>query len=110
MLLEEPSKRPSPQLFTLVSCVFKKHDNVEGFPAWFRARGLAETSILHVECCMLPKSIPAPWSNREPLVWSPVLKGFLHGAGAYPPLANVGVGVTILTRAQQKKPGSGLVD
>uniref|UniRef100_A0A915JU52 Uncharacterized protein n=1 Tax=Romanomermis culicivorax TaxID=13658 RepID=A0A915JU52_ROMCU len=34
------------------------------------------------------------------------LVGFLGGARAVPPLANVGVGVTIRTRAQQKWPGS----
>uniref|UniRef100_A0A915L0R1 ATP synthase F0 subunit 8 n=1 Tax=Romanomermis culicivorax TaxID=13658 RepID=A0A915L0R1_ROMCU len=39
-----------------------------------------------------------------------VLKGFLCGALAVLPLANVGVGVTIPTRAQQKWPGSGPVD
>uniref|UniRef100_A0A915KCV9 Uncharacterized protein n=1 Tax=Romanomermis culicivorax TaxID=13658 RepID=A0A915KCV9_ROMCU len=39
-----------------------------------------------------------------------VLKGFLGGAVAVPPLANVGVGVTIPTKAQQKWPGSGPVD
>uniref|UniRef100_A0A915ICZ4 Tower domain-containing protein n=1 Tax=Romanomermis culicivorax TaxID=13658 RepID=A0A915ICZ4_ROMCU len=32
-------------------------------------------------------------------------EGYLGGAGAIPPLANVGVGVTILTGAQQKWPG-----
>uniref|UniRef100_A0A915L6K6 Uncharacterized protein n=1 Tax=Romanomermis culicivorax TaxID=13658 RepID=A0A915L6K6_ROMCU len=39
-----------------------------------------------------------------------MLKGLLGGAGAVPPLANVRVGVTIATRAQQKWPGSGPVD
>uniref|UniRef100_A0A915L5U7 Apple domain-containing protein n=1 Tax=Romanomermis culicivorax TaxID=13658 RepID=A0A915L5U7_ROMCU len=34
-----------------------------------------------------------------------VVKGFLGGAGAVPPLAYVGIGVIILTRAQQKWPG-----
>uniref|UniRef100_A0A915IB53 Uncharacterized protein n=1 Tax=Romanomermis culicivorax TaxID=13658 RepID=A0A915IB53_ROMCU len=34
-------------------------------------------------------------------------EGFLGGARAVPPLANVGVGVTIQTRAQQKWSGSG---
>uniref|UniRef100_A0A915J9M6 Uncharacterized protein n=1 Tax=Romanomermis culicivorax TaxID=13658 RepID=A0A915J9M6_ROMCU len=38
------------------------------------------------------------------------MSGFLGGAGAVPPLANVGVGVTIPTRAQHKWPGSGPVD
>uniref|UniRef100_A0A915JH12 Uncharacterized protein n=1 Tax=Romanomermis culicivorax TaxID=13658 RepID=A0A915JH12_ROMCU len=37
-------------------------------------------------------------------------KDFLGGAGAVPPLTNVGVGVTILTRAQQKWSGSEPVD
>uniref|UniRef100_A0A915HNB3 Uncharacterized protein n=1 Tax=Romanomermis culicivorax TaxID=13658 RepID=A0A915HNB3_ROMCU len=39
-----------------------------------------------------------------------MLKGFLGGAGAVPPLANVGIGVTIPIRAQQKWPGSGPLD
>uniref|UniRef100_A0A915IMU9 Uncharacterized protein n=1 Tax=Romanomermis culicivorax TaxID=13658 RepID=A0A915IMU9_ROMCU len=38
------------------------------------------------------------------------LKGSLDGAGAVPPLANVGVFVTIPTTAQQKWPGSGPLD
>uniref|UniRef100_A0A915HFA9 Secreted protein n=1 Tax=Romanomermis culicivorax TaxID=13658 RepID=A0A915HFA9_ROMCU len=39
-----------------------------------------------------------------------MLKGFMGGVVAVPSLANVGVGVTIPTRAQQKWPSSGLVD
>uniref|UniRef100_A0A915KYM2 Uncharacterized protein n=1 Tax=Romanomermis culicivorax TaxID=13658 RepID=A0A915KYM2_ROMCU len=39
-----------------------------------------------------------------------MLKGFLGGAAAVPPLANVEVGVTIPTRAQHKWPGSGPLD
>uniref|UniRef100_A0A915JIW4 Uncharacterized protein n=1 Tax=Romanomermis culicivorax TaxID=13658 RepID=A0A915JIW4_ROMCU len=35
-----------------------------------------------------------------------MLKGFLGGAGAVPPLAIVGVGPTIPTETQQKWPGS----
>uniref|UniRef100_A0A915KEF5 Uncharacterized protein n=1 Tax=Romanomermis culicivorax TaxID=13658 RepID=A0A915KEF5_ROMCU len=39
-----------------------------------------------------------------------MLKGFLCGARAVPPLANVGIDMTIPTRAQQKWPCSGAVD
>uniref|UniRef100_A0A915KWQ9 Uncharacterized protein n=1 Tax=Romanomermis culicivorax TaxID=13658 RepID=A0A915KWQ9_ROMCU len=39
-----------------------------------------------------------------------MLKGFLGGAVAVPPLGNVGVGVTSPTRAQQKSLGLGPVD
>uniref|UniRef100_A0A915I5B0 Uncharacterized protein n=1 Tax=Romanomermis culicivorax TaxID=13658 RepID=A0A915I5B0_ROMCU len=39
-----------------------------------------------------------------------LLKGFLGGVVAVPPLANVWVGVTIPTRAQQKWSGLGPVD
>uniref|UniRef100_A0A915LBW2 Uncharacterized protein n=1 Tax=Romanomermis culicivorax TaxID=13658 RepID=A0A915LBW2_ROMCU len=39
-----------------------------------------------------------------------MLKGFLGGAVAVPPLANVGVGVIIPTRAQQKWLGSEPLD
>uniref|UniRef100_A0A915I2N8 Uncharacterized protein n=1 Tax=Romanomermis culicivorax TaxID=13658 RepID=A0A915I2N8_ROMCU len=63
--------------------------------------GLAETSILRVQYGMLAFNIPTPWSNGEPLVQSPMLKSFLVGAGAVPPLANVRAGVTIPTRAHK---------
>uniref|UniRef100_A0A915IW21 Uncharacterized protein n=1 Tax=Romanomermis culicivorax TaxID=13658 RepID=A0A915IW21_ROMCU len=43
------------------------------------------------------------WKNRTPMY---LLKSFLGGARAVPPLANVRVGVTIPTRAQQKWPDS----
>uniref|UniRef100_A0A915JPM3 Uncharacterized protein n=1 Tax=Romanomermis culicivorax TaxID=13658 RepID=A0A915JPM3_ROMCU len=39
-----------------------------------------------------------------------MLKGFLGGAVAVPRMANVGLGITIPTRAQQKWPGSGPMD
>uniref|UniRef100_A0A915I6P0 Uncharacterized protein n=1 Tax=Romanomermis culicivorax TaxID=13658 RepID=A0A915I6P0_ROMCU len=49
-------------------------------------------------------------ANGRPLIRSPVLKGFLGGAGAVPQLTNVGVGLTIPTKAQQKWPGSEPLD
>uniref|UniRef100_A0A915KUF0 Uncharacterized protein n=1 Tax=Romanomermis culicivorax TaxID=13658 RepID=A0A915KUF0_ROMCU len=54
------------------------------------------------------------FSMRAVSFWKKVqtfeLKGFLAGAGAVPPLANVRLGVTISTRAQQKWSGSECVD
>uniref|UniRef100_A0A915I991 Uncharacterized protein n=1 Tax=Romanomermis culicivorax TaxID=13658 RepID=A0A915I991_ROMCU len=50
------------------------------------------------------------YDKKVILHYRKVLKGFLGGVGAVPPLANVGVGLTISTRAEQKWPGSGAMD
>uniref|UniRef100_A0A915KL81 Uncharacterized protein n=1 Tax=Romanomermis culicivorax TaxID=13658 RepID=A0A915KL81_ROMCU len=63
--------------------------------AGFGTRGLDETLILGAECCLLPYNVLE--QSR-----SSVLKGFLLGPRAIPPLANVRVGVTIPTRAPKK--------
>uniref|UniRef100_A0A915ICE2 Beta-catenin n=1 Tax=Romanomermis culicivorax TaxID=13658 RepID=A0A915ICE2_ROMCU len=49
---------------------------------------------------------PTLEATGRPLIRSPVLNCFQGSAGAVPHLANVVVGVTIPTRAQQKWPGS----
>uniref|UniRef100_A0A915KD06 Uncharacterized protein n=1 Tax=Romanomermis culicivorax TaxID=13658 RepID=A0A915KD06_ROMCU len=38
------------------------------------------------------------------VISSPQLKNFKYGARAVPPMANLGIAMTILTRAQQKRP------
>uniref|UniRef100_A0A915IXI7 Uncharacterized protein n=1 Tax=Romanomermis culicivorax TaxID=13658 RepID=A0A915IXI7_ROMCU len=50
------------------------------------------------------------WPMRRCNGPSKMLKGFLGGPGAVPPLTNVRVGVVILTMAQQKWLGSGPMD
>uniref|UniRef100_A0A915JHJ9 Uncharacterized protein n=1 Tax=Romanomermis culicivorax TaxID=13658 RepID=A0A915JHJ9_ROMCU len=51
-----------------------------------------------------------PWSNRGAPGRVTSIEGLPGGARAVPPLANVRVGVTMPTRAQQKWPGSELMD
>uniref|UniRef100_A0A915KPF0 Uncharacterized protein n=1 Tax=Romanomermis culicivorax TaxID=13658 RepID=A0A915KPF0_ROMCU len=71
--------------------------------AGFRARGLAITSILWVECCISPYNIPPPWSIWGPQEWSPLLEGFLGGTGAVPALANIEVGAALGYENDEKR-------